>query len=545
MCSCVLFLAASGRLPSRVRFCAPHPFLWPFCPSSLSGPLRTEVARGSFVWVFLFFFVLVFSSPPPRSRPGCLRPSVLPGPWCPRPVHSLFCSASPPRPFFFSLHRAPLSRAFRGFLPWVPWAFALCGCPPPPCSLPVFFCSPFFFPFSSPFCLGLSVVFGPWCPAPLRFVAAPPPCPLPSVFFPFCGCLSLFCWCRAVPCPAVLFCAVSCCVWRRRALLCRVLSWCAASSGRWARAAVFPTPPPSCCPLGAVARPPAVVGCLCSVLGCGAVFFCCAFCRVVAAVSVGSGSWCPLPAFALAGALCRCLWLLGACRWVSLSAIVFLLCALSPVLLPGRVACCPAVCCGVLWPPAPLCGVLCSAVLSCRVVPCRGALLSVLLRWRCWFMSFPCVGGAVLRCVVCAVLCRFGLCCRWRLALWCAAVCGAVSLGVLWCGGAALLRGVVCRGVLLRRVGLCGAVLPCAAVLLGCAVCSPLLWAVLSPFPVVWCAGAVSCGVLRPVLCPAVLCCLVGLCWLSVLCYCLGCWLLFFLSSSFASLPTPAVFPVL
>ena len=151
----------------------------------------------------------------------------------------------------------------------------------------------------------------------------------------------------------------------------------------------------------------------------------------------------------------------------------------------------------------------------------------------------------MLRCVVRAVLGRFGLCCPWCLALWCAAVCGAVSLGLLRCGGAALLRGMACRGVMLRRVVFCVAVLPCGAVLLGCALCSPLLWVVLSPLPVVRCAGAVSCGVLRPLLGPAVLCCRVALCWLAVLCGCLGCWLLFFLLSSFASLPTLAFFSVL
>ena len=50
-----------------------------------------------------------------------------------------------------------------------------------------------------------------------------------------------------------------------------------------------------------------------------------------------------------------------------------------------------------------------------------------------------------------------------------------VFVGVLWCGSAALLRGVVCRGVVLCRVVSCGALLPCGAVLLGCAACSPLL----------------------------------------------------------------------
>ena len=93
--------------------------------------------------------------------------------------------------------------------------------------------------------------------------------------------------------------------------------------------------------------------------------------------------------------------------------------------------------------------------------------------------------------------------CCWCLVLWRVPVCCGVSLGVLRCGGAAL----VCRGVLLYR--------------------------------------ALSCGVLRPVLCPAVLCCLAVLCWWAVLCGSLRCWCLFFLLSSFRLPNTPVVFPCL
>ena len=85
--------------------------------------------------------------------------------------------------------------------------------------------------------------------------------------------------------------------------------------------------------------------------------------------------------------------------------------------------------------------------------------------------------------------------------LWRVPVCCGVSLGVLQCGDAA----VVFRGVLL--------------------------------------CCAVSCGLQRPVLCPAVLGCLAVLCWLAVLCGCLRCWCLFFLLSSFPLLKTPAVLP--
>ena len=89
---------------------------------------------------------------------------------------------------------------------------------------------------------------------------------------------------------------------------------------------------------------------------------------------------------------------------------------------------------------------------------------------------------AVLCCALRGVVrCRFSLCCCWCLVLWCVAVCGAVNLSGLWCGCAALLRGVVCRGVVLSHAVFCGALLPCGAVLLCCAVCSPLLRVFLSP----------------------------------------------------------------
>ena len=68
------------------------------------------------------------------------------------------------------------------------------------------------------------------------------------------------------------------------------------------------------------------------------------------------------------------------------------------------------------------------------------------------------------------VRCRFGLRCCWCLVLWRDAVCWGVSLGVLRCGGAAL----VCRGVLLWlrcpvvSCALC-CVLRCCAALRCCA----------------------------------------------------------------------------
>ena len=189
-----------------------------------------------------------------------------------------------------------------------------------------------------------------------------------------------------------------------------------------------------------------------------------------AAVCVASCWWCRVVSFALAGAVCCCLRLPAVRCWVWLPAVVLCWRVLSRVLLPGRVACCPAVCCRFLWCPAPLCCVLCSVVLCCRVVPCCGALLSLFLCWWCWLVSFPCVCGAVLRCALCCsvpvwfallsvplvVVCRCVLwCLPWRSVVW------WCCSGVSWC--------LLCRAVF------CGAASPCGAVVLCCAVCLPLL----------------------------------------------------------------------
>ena len=148
--------------------------------------------------------------------------------------------------------------------------------------------------------------------------------------------------------------------------------------------------------------------------------------------------------------------------------------------------------CLVVLAVVPCFPVSCAVALCCRVVLCCRAVLS--------FCGAVCVCFALLRPVV-RRQCRLRCC--WCLVLWRFPVRCGVSLGVLRCGGAAL----VCRGVLL--------------------------------------CCALSCGVLRPVPCPAVPCCPAVLCWLAVLCGCLRCWCLFFLLSSFPLLKTPAVFPCL
>ena len=409
---------------------------------------------------------------------------------------------------FFFLVAPPLSPAFPVFRPGVPWALASCGHPacPPPC-----------LPFFAPPCLrwlwvparGASVLGALWSspPAPL-FISfshlliplpfffacdAPVFCLFPPffIFFSFfrsciylpscpgCAVLGLVCVSWAVGCAGLcccgrcapagagvrLRCVVGCtlvvsflCVLLRVVLRCCGV-FCVLPGGVW-RACVGPGSCSVLLPPVAVAWSPVVArGC---VLSWAAVLRCSGVPPVVscAAVCVVSCWWFRVLSFALAGAACYCLWLPAVRCWVWLPAVVFRWCVLSRVLLPGRVACCPAECCGLLWCPAPLCCVLCSVVLCCRVVPCCGALLSVFLCWWCWSVSFPCVCGAVLRCASCcsvpvwsalllaprAVLCRCVLwCLPWRSVVWwcCSDVswCLAVPGRVLWCCVALWCRG--------------------------------------------------------------------------------------------------------
>ena len=283
-------------------------------------------------------------------------------------------------------------------------------------------------------------------------------------------------------------CVVTCRVAVWWCVLC--FAWCCVGRLCWAwfllRAAA-----PCCCLLVHCCGP-----WLCSVLGCGAALLWCAASRAVGCCGavLFLSRW-----LVPCGVACGC-WLFGSgsgCLLLFLAGVCCRGCSCLAAWLAALL--CAMVCCGDLLPCAVSCVLWCYDALWCRaVVPC------------CPF-SLP---GGVGLCLfpACAVLCsaarrvvwcRFGLHCCWCLVLWCVAVCFGVSLGVLRCGGAALVG----RGVLLCR--------------------------------------ALSCGVLRPVVCPAVLCCLAVLCWLAVLCGCLRCWCLFFLLSSFPLLKTPAVFQYL
>ena len=138
------------------------------------------------------------------------------------------------------------------------------------------------------------------------------------------------------------------------------------------------------------------------------------------------------------------------------------------------------------------------AGLLCAVVSCGAPLPSAVscVGWSCvagWCRAVvPCCpvsfAGGVGLCPfpVCAVLCcaaRRFVPCRFRLRCCCFLVLwSGVSLGVLWCGGAAL----VCCAVLPCSAVVCGAASPCGPVLLGCAVCFPLLRVFLSPLKTIF-----------------------------------------------------------
>ena len=504
----------------------------PFCVSRFFLPLLRALC---------FFFL---SSCP---RPRCLSVSPVSGPgvlglgaglllgcwlllggWRPPPLP--FCVARFPSPplgavFFFPLPScAPVVFGFLWFL--APGALGLALCfvcfPGLPllgsrlafvCSL-VFAAPPVLCSFFFLFCFCAPVVFGfLWFPAPgaLGLGAArcllgwppasrlsvrsrlavgcspvvsspPPPCrvsrfsslPLGAVCRVLCCAVCPGVRCCAVLrrlCRPVLCCCVLCCfaalVWCRR-LLCRALWRCPSPWGPVLCGAVFSRVPPRC------------------------------VCFVVA-------WWC-VPLFA---ALLCAVCVLGCCAVRSLSSplcavlcfavLVRLCCAVRVVRAVAGAWCCGVLLCVVVFPL-----VCCGAVLGlvargCLLVPCCGALLSVFLCWWCWFVSFPCVCGAVLRCASCCSVPVWSalLLVPRAVACPCALWCLPGRSAVWWCCSG-------CRGVLL------------------CCV--------------------LSCGDLRPVPCPAVPCCPAVLCWLAVLCGCLRCWCLFFLLSSFPLLKAPAVF---
>ena len=170
----------------------------------------------------------------------------------------------------------------------------------------------------------------------------------------------------------------------------------------------------------------------------------------------------------------------------------------------------------------------------------------------CAFPVLLALCGAVLRCAgALALCCSCGACCCWRPVLWCAAVCCAVSFGVLWCGAGsggpwlsagavlwppalrfALLVLLVCvlslcvRCCVALRVVLFGSGCICAVV--GASCCCVSLCVVVSPWAFcgvvvpLWCVVVSCCAVRCPVVscalcrvlrcCAALRCCAGGLC---------------------------------
>ena len=205
--------------------------------------------------------------------------------------------------------------------------------------------------------------------------------------------------------------------------------------------------------------------------------------------------------------------------WVRCCAAV--LRVVSPgVLLSCAVlrSCGAAACCAVPSGAARRPGALCSAALCFAVFPravcsvlcvfCRGAVVRAVVGRSalccvclgvlcCAFPVLSVLCGAVLRCAGALVLCcSCGACCCWRLALWCAAVCCAVSCGVPWCGAGSGGPWLSAGGVFRCRC-------PCLA------AWSASLW-------LVWFA-VVPCF---PVSCSVVLCCRVVLCCCALLSCC-------------------------
>ena len=610
---CLLCLAGSGWPASRARSGAPHLFPWPLCLSTLLGPLRAGVVPlslaavavprcpGAVFWFFFFRPPAAWLSV--RSRLVCVSrlavgcfSVVAPPPPSPLVSRGFRRSCLVPGCFFFSffffLCAPPLSPAFSGSRPRVPWAsalalFALLACrfsalralAPLTCFLP-----------------GCWLLPGGCCPPPPFVSRGFRRCRLVLCAVLCCASLGAVLRRAAVRCVARC-CAVVCCValvWCR-CLLRRALWRCPSPWGPALCGAVFCGVPPRCvlCAVCVLSWRGGACCCspLCFVLcvSRGVVLYvpcalrsvrCCAslcWCaRVVLFV------WCVL--LLAPGAVVRCcvlcclLWCAVVRCWVCWPVVVCWWRVSVSVSLSGRVVCFSVV--GVVC-----CGALLSCVVFCGAVLSRGAVLlcsAVVLRC-CWGLLCPPVGCRAVSCCDVGWLCCFlpggGVCVLWcslplavrslsspLCALRCLVVLAVVPCLPVSCAVALCCRVVLCCRALLS---FCGAVCVCFALLrpvvrrqCGLLSCWCLvLWRVPVrcgvPLGVLRCGGAalvcpgvllccaLSCGVLRPVLCPAVPCCPAVLCWLAVLCGCPRCWCLFFLLSSFPLLKTPAVFPCL
>ena len=439
------------------------------------------VSRPRVPWALALCFVC-FSRSPAARLSVCSRSSLAVAAPTPH-LLPLLCLAFFVAPawclgvffFFFFLCAPPLSPAFSGFRPRVPWASALCvvcfvGLPllGSPCALSSFVLSAWplaapgwLLPPPPPLCLAV-------------FVAADRCCVPCAVLL----CLSLSTVLRraAARC-AARCCAVVCCV----ALLC--------SFGAAACCAVTP---------GAARR----FGALCSAALCFAVFppaVCsvrCVFCRgaVVRAVVRRSASCCAVcsPSPPLCAVLCFAL-------------LVRLRCAVRVVRAVAGAWCCGALLCVVLFPL-----VCCGAVLG---LVARGCLLVACFRCRCpclatWSASLWLVWFAVVPCspVSCSVVlcCRMVLCCCALLSCCCAdGACFAHLWPVVLCCVVLLVGcAVFCPVVVSACCGALSLVLcaPCVLRSVRCGALLCWLWCPSSLCRVLWRCAVVWC-------CSVVLCC--------------------------------------
>ena len=414
---CGAWPGRAGRPPGRVlvrltfsfgRFV----FLLSLAPSGLGLPLSLSLLLS------FPFGCRALPALAPRSclLPGrpppllCLAVFVAPA-WC----LGVFFS------FFFFLCAPPLSPAFSGFRPRVPWASALA----------LFALLAFRFS-ALPALVPLSC-FPPGCWLLPRGCCPPPP-PLCVSRFSF---LPLGALCRVVLCVPGCGAAPRCCALCRPVLCCRVL--CCA---RLVPLLVAPRPLALPVALGPCALrrcvlrySPRCVLCAVCVLSWRGGACCCSPLCLVLCVSRGAVLCVPCALRSV-----RCCALLCWCARV----VLFVWCVL--LLAPGAVVRCCVLCCFLwcaevrCWVPWPV--VVCCGVFRCRC-PCLAAWSASL--WLVWFAVVPCfpVSCSVVLC------CRVVLCC-----------CALLSC----CGAAGACF------ALLWAVVLC-----CVVLLVGCAVFGPVV----------------------------------------------------------------------
>ena len=271
-----------------------------------------------------------------------------------------------------------------------------------------------------------------WRSSAVLAVCCPPPHPE--------ACVVPCAVCGALCCLVLPRCAVP----PSGVVLCRVAVFCAAC-----RAVV-----PRLVVLWAADRRAVFVGASVCVLCC-AVVCCCVLCRVSGravrlgclrcGLLAGFGLCCRVLCCAVCPGVRCCAALLRVVppRVVLLCAVLFCCARLVPLL----VVTCPLALPVALGPCAVRRRVSrCSPALCALCCVCFVVLVRAVVR-RCAFCcvcpgvsccAFPvllALCAAVLRCAGALSLCfSSGACCCWRLVLWCAAVCGAVSFDVLWCG---------------------------------------------------------------------------------------------------------------